>query len=145
MNPGLAEFEPVRLLVWLSGADEPVAALLRFLERTGRFGVEVAPAVRHGPQQVVLAVGERPPEDAEVAALERHLQAGGGLVLAGRALAAWSRSARFTSLAGWSPGELGPAGELRLQPAQGGPISDRLGPELRLRDRIFLGAAPPPE
>ena len=64
------------------------------------------------------------------------MRRGGGLVLAGRALAAWSRSARFTALAGWSPGELGPAGELRLQPAQGGPISDRLGPELHLRDRI---------
>jgi predicted dehydrogenase len=142
MKPGLGEFEPVRVLVRRSGADEPVADLLRFLERTGRLHVEVAAAVRPGPQQVVLVAGRTPPEDDELAVLERHLRDGGGLVVAGPAVAAWSRNARFAAMAGWSPGEPGPASELRLQPTPGGAISDRLGPELRLRDRIFLGEAP---
>jgi predicted dehydrogenase len=94
---------------------------------------------------VVLAAGRQPPEDEELAVLERHMRAGGGLVVAGPAVAAWSRSARFAALTGWSPGEPGPASELRLQPTPGGPISDRLGPEIRLRDRIFLGEPPPAE
>jgi predicted dehydrogenase len=145
MKPRLAEFEPVRLLVRTSRADDPVASLLRFLERTGRFHVDVAPSLRPDPHQVVLAIGGRPPDDEEVEPLERHLRAGGGLVVAGPALAAWSRSARFAELAGWSPGELSPATELRLQPAPGGPISDRIDPELRLHDRIFLGEPPPQE
>jgi predicted dehydrogenase len=145
MRPVLGEFAPVKLLVRLSGADDPVAGLLRFLDRTGLFDVDVAPAVQAGPQQVVLAAGERPPEDVEVAELERHLRAGGGLVLAGSALAAWSRSARFTALTGWSVGEPGPTTELRLEPVPGGPISDRLAPELRLRDRLYLDGNLPPD
>jgi len=143
MSPGLAEFEAVRVLVRLSGADDPVAGLLRHLERTGRFRVEVSQALRAGPQQVVLGVGERPPDDAEVELVEGHLKSGGGLVLAGRALAAWTRSPRFRELAGWSPGELGPPSELRLEPMPRGAISDRLGAELRLHDRLFLGEPPP--
>jgi predicted dehydrogenase len=143
MSLGLAEFEAIRVLVRLSGADEPVAGLLRHLERTGRFRVEVSQALRGGPQQVVLGVGERPPDEAEVELLGGHLKSGGGLVLAGRALAAWTRNPRFRELAGWSPGELGPPSELRLEPVVGGPISDRLGGELRLHDRIFLGEPPP--
>jgi predicted dehydrogenase len=144
MNLGLGEFQPVILVVRLSEADEPVAGLLRLLERSGGFQTEVSHAVRAGPQQVVLAVGDRPPDDSELATLERHLQAGGGLVLVGAALAAWTRNARFARLVGWSPGELGPVTELRLEPTLGGPISDRLGAELRLSDRILLGGEPPP-
>ncbi|MBO0683707.1 MAG: Gfo/Idh/MocA family oxidoreductase, partial [Candidatus Dormibacteraeota bacterium] len=34
---------------------------------------------------------------------------------------------------------------LRVTPVPGGPISDRLGPELLLRDRLPLGEAPPPD
>jgi scyllo-inositol 2-dehydrogenase (NADP+) len=143
MSSDLGEFASVKLLVRLSGAEDPIADLLRYLERTGRFEVEVAPVVRAGPQQVVLATGERPPEDGEVAALESHLRAGGGLVLAGRALAAWTRSAGFAALTGWSVGDLGPSSELRLQPVPGGPIFDRLDTEMRLRDRLFLGEEPP--
>jgi scyllo-inositol 2-dehydrogenase (NADP+) len=142
MRLGLGEFEPVRVLVRRSG-EEPVAGLLRYLERTGRFRVEVAHALGGGSQQVVLGVGERPPDDAEMEVLERHLEAGGGLVVVGRALAAWTRSPRFAKLAGWSPVELGPSSELRLEPVPGGAVSDRLGPELRLHDRLFLGEPPP--
>ena len=143
MSLALGEFEPVRLLVRLSSDDQPIAGLLRYLETTGGFQVEVADAVGPGRQQVVLVAGRRPPEDDELAALEPHLRAGGGVVLAGPALPAWSRGLRLAELAGWSPGEPGPASDLRLQPAPGGPISDRLGPELTLRDRLFLGEAPP--
>src|SRR2546423_1252516 len=127
-----------------SGRAEACPGLLRFRERRGRFDVDVAASVRPGSHQVVLAVGGRPPDDEELGPLERHLRAGGGLVLAGSALAAWSRSARFAELAGWAPGELSPASELRLQPTPGGQISDRIGPELRLRDSIYLGEPPPP-
>jgi predicted dehydrogenase len=139
----VAEFEPVRLLVWRTVDGEPLEGLLRFLEATGRFRVEVGGRLRRGAHQVVLGVGRRAPEDAETAALEDHLQAGGGLLLAGSAVAGWLESRRLNALLGWAPGEAAPASELRLQPAPGGPISERLGEEIRLHDRIFLGDPPP--
>jgi predicted dehydrogenase len=139
----VAEFEPVRLLVFPTGDGEPLEGLLRFLEVTGRFRVDVGGRLRRGAHQVVLGVGLRPPEDAEVEALEDHLRAGGGLLLAGRAVAGWPANPRLARLLGWAPGEPGPASELRLQPTPDGPLSDRLGEELRLHDRIFLGEPPP--
>ena len=139
----MAEFEPVRLLVWRTADGEPLEGLLRFLEATGRFRVEVGGRLRRGAHQVVLGVGRRAPEDAETAALEDHLQAGGGLLLAGSAVAGWLESRRLNALLGWAPGEAAPASELRLQPTPGGPISERLGEEIRLHDRIFLGDPPP--
>ena len=135
----MAEFEPVRLLVWRTADGEPLEGLLRFLEATGRFRVEVGGRLRRGAHQVVLGVGRRAPEDAETAALEDHLQAGGGLLLAGSAVAGWLESRRLNALLGWAPSEAAPASELRLQPTPGGPISERLGEEIRLHDRIFLG------
>ena len=143
MKSPVAEFEPVRLLVHRTGEAEPLHDLLRFLELTGRFRVDVGRTVRPGAHQVVLGLGSRAPEEQELDSLEQHLRAGGGLVLAGRALAAWNQSPRLAALLGWAPGELAPASELRLQPVAGGPISERLGPELRLHDRLFLGDPPP--
>ena len=143
MKSPVAEFEPVRLLVHRTGEAEPLQDLLRFLELTGRFRVDVGRTVRPGAHQVVLGLGSRAPEEQELDSLEQHLRAGGGLVLAGRALAAWNQSPRLAALLGWAPGELAPASELRLQPVPGGPISERLGPELRLHDRLFLGDPPP--
>jgi predicted dehydrogenase len=133
------------LLVDLGGGDVPPGPLLAFLERTGRFDVQAARQVRADGQQVLLVIGERVPDPEEVAAVERHLRAGGGLVLAGRALAAWTRDGRFAQLTGWSPGEAGLPAELRVQPTPGGPISERLDPELLIHDRLFLGEPPPPD
>src|SRR5439155_24126071 len=55
----------------------------------------------------------------------------------------WSRHPRLAELAGWAPGEPGPATELRVRPIPGSPISDRLDPELLLHDRLPLGEPPP--
>jgi predicted dehydrogenase len=145
----MSESGPVRLLVSLSrGGDldyaTAAAPLLRSLQASGRFEVQVGQGeVRPAGHQVVLAASERPRGDAEAAALAAHLRAGGGLVVLGATVAAWSRNRAFADLLGWAPAETAPAAELRVRPAPGGLISPRLDSELLLWDRLHLGGPAP--
>ena len=156
---GSSEFIPLRVLVHRgsrkgsrrSGGPEldysaAVGRLLPFLRSVS--GVELSDAgplerLRPEGHHVVLAAGDRPPEDADVEALRAHLRAGGGLVLLGGTLAAWSQNAAFAKMAGWRPGQLSPAAELRLRPAASGPLAARLDSEMLIRDRISVGAEAP--
>jgi scyllo-inositol 2-dehydrogenase (NADP+) len=143
MRAAVSELRPVRVLAHLGLEGAP---LLRGLSRRPWLEVEPAGDLRdlRGRQVVLLADG-RTPDDEEAEALAAHLGRGGGALLLGPTLGAWSRRPRLAALAGWAPGEPGPEAELRVRPAPGGQISDRLDPELLLRDRLPLGEAPPPD
>jgi predicted dehydrogenase len=93
--------------------------------------------------QVILVADSRTPDDRESDAVVDHLARGGGVLLLGPTLAAWARQPRLADLIGWAPGDPGPETELRVRPVRGGAISDRLEPELLLRDRLPLGEPPP--
>jgi scyllo-inositol 2-dehydrogenase (NADP+) len=139
----VSELQPVRVLAHLSEEAQP---LLRGLGKRPWLEVDVTGdlARLEGRQVVLVGVG-RTPGDAEAEALSAHVRRGGGLVLLGPALTAWSRHPRLAELAGWAPGEPGPVTELRVRPVPGNPVSDRLDPELLLRDRLPLGEGPPPD
>jgi len=137
----VSEVQPVRVLAQLS---EDAVPLLRSLRRQPWLEVEVTEGLdRLDGRHVVMVGTGRTPGDAEADALSAHVGRGGGLVLLGPALGAWSRHPRLAELAGWAPGEPGPATELRVRPIPGSPISDRLDPELLLHDRLPLGEPPP--
>ena len=148
---GSSEFVPLRVMFHRSDGprlDHAAAAaqLLPFLRCCA--GIELSETLasdglRPQGHQVVVAVSDHTPSEADVEALEAHLRAGGGVVLLGGALAAWSRNATFAELAGWRPGRLSPAAELRLRPAPAGPLSARLDPETLIRDRISVGSTAP--
>jgi predicted dehydrogenase len=125
----------------------PVAApLLAALTATSGLAVRSSPTaepLRPAGSHVVVAAGERAPDDAELASLAAHLGAGGGLVVLGEAAAAWGRRLRAAELTGWRPHQATPPAELRLRPAPGGPLAARMDPEILLRDRLLLGGPPP--
>jgi predicted dehydrogenase len=130
----------------LAHLSEDAQPLLGSLRRRPWLEVEASADLRRlNGRQVVLVAAARTPGDDEALAVAEHLRRGGGLVLVGPTLAAWSRHHRLAELAGWVPGEPGPATELRVRPVPGAPIADRLDPELLLHDRLALGDAPPPD
>jgi scyllo-inositol 2-dehydrogenase (NADP+) len=152
---GSSEFIPLRVLLHRSShqgsrriggpeLDYVTAAehLVPFLRACGWIELTDSGSEQLHPQghHVVLAASDRPPADTEIETLHAHLRAGGGLVLLGGTLAAWSRNAAFAELAGWRQGHLSPAAGLRLRPASGGPLSARLDSEIPIRDRIWVGA-----
>src|SRR5215472_1558973 len=148
---GSSEFVPLRVLFHRGEGPEldyavAATALLPFLRRSS--GIELSftqasDGLRPQGHHVVVAASDRTPGGADVEALGAHLRAGGGAVLLGGTLAAWSRNAAFAELAGWRPGQLSPPTELRLRPAAAGPLAARIDPEILIRERISVGGTAP--
>src|SRR4029077_5567077 len=86
---------------------------------------------------VVLAATDRPIGVRQASQLRSFVRHGGGLVLLGGTLAAWSSPPPVRELAGWVPSGPGPVTELVLRP--------EAGPEWRVRDRLYLSEGPPAE
>src|SRR5579884_1458500 len=105
--------EPGRLRVLVDADREEagVAALLHYLEAGRRFEIDPSSRLRPAGHQLVLVVGDRPPDAEEVAALRDHLRAGGGVVVLGGALATWLREPALAALAGCTSGEQAPFSE----------------------------------
>ena len=94
-------------------------------------------------EQVLLAATERRPSERQASALRSFVRRGGGLVLAGRTLAAWSGDEAIRELAGWVPALPGPETELIVRPDREHPVTQRLDPEWRIRDRLYVSEGPP--
>jgi predicted dehydrogenase len=94
-------------------------------------------------KDVVVASTARPISGAKAAALRRFVHGGGGLVLIGPTLRAWSESAAIRDIAGWVPGEPGPETQLIVRPDPSHPITQRLEPEWKVRDSLLLSEGPP--
>ncbi len=92
---------------------------------------------------VILAATDRPLGDRQALALRNFVRGGGGLVVLGPTLAAWSPSAAIRDLAGWVPGDPGPETELIVRPEAGHPVTQRLDPEWKVRGRLYLSEGPP--
>src|SRR5712691_4900121 len=92
---------------------------------------------------VVLAATDRPLGDREASALRSFVRGGGGLVVLGPTLAAWSPSAAISELSGWLPGNPGPETELIVRPDAGHHVTQRLDPEWKIRGRLHLSEGPP--
>lgn len=117
-------------------------ALLRRLGGSGVFQLTVA-----GPEaltaldgtRVVLGTGDRPLRDDQAEALAGHLRSGGGLVTLGPTAAAWAQHPELVDLLGRPPAKPSDETELLVRPAPGHPVTDRLEPEIPIRDRLPLG------
>jgi predicted dehydrogenase len=70
---------------------------------------------------------------------------GGGVVLLGGTLAAWNGQGALGELASWIPSGPGPMTELVLRVEPTHPVTERLGPELKLTDQLYLSEGPPAE
>ena len=135
---------PVRFLV--SGLEHDYAALtrplLQSLERTHHFALEVTHDPSPSGAAVVIAASDVALEANEADRLDAFVRGGGGLILLHGTLAAWSEQPRMAELAGWTPGGRGRVTELVVRTLPH-PLTDRLAPEIRVRDELFLSEAPP--
>ncbi len=116
--------------------------LLHALERTHHFSIDVGHDPAPGDAAVVVVASDEPLDAARASELSDFVRSGGGLILLHGTLAAWSEHATVAELAGWAPGGRGRPTELvvRTVPHL---LTERLAPEIRLRDEIFLSEAPP--
>ncbi len=121
--------------------------LLRALEASRAFDLDVA---RHhdalgglGRHRVLLAASDGHLSAAEAEAVSSFVRAGGGLIMLHGTLGGWSRHPALAEVAGWVPSGPGPATELVLTSHSGHPITDRLAPEFRLHDELYLSEGPP--
>lgn len=142
----MAESRPLRVLVLLDPEGEHGYAALapELMRRLGAHPhLELEVGGRPDGHDVIVCAHDRAP-DAELAArLRDTVHRGGGVVALHGTLAAWSARQELAELAGWAPGEPGPVTELLIRPAQGPAVTDRLEPELRLRDELFVSDPPP--
>lgn len=92
---------------------------------------------------VIVAATDRPLSDREASTLRHHVRRGGGLVALGGTLAAWSDSEIARELAGWVASGPAPLTELIVRPDRDHPVTQRLDPEWRVRDRLYLSEGPP--
>jgi predicted dehydrogenase len=107
-----------------------------------RFDVEIGRDVAHA-RQVAVAATDRPITAQEAELIRDFVRRGGGLVLLGGTLAAWSSSESIRDLAGWVPSGPGPRTELIVRPDPDHPVTQRLDPEWKVIDHLYLSEGPP--
>jgi len=123
-----------------------VRPLLRSLELTHHFELEVVTdpaALSFTRARVILAASDQDLAPSQTEELTGFVRRGGGVVLLGGTLAAWSRHGALGELAGWAATGPGPMTELVLGVEPLHPITATLGPELRLTDELYLSEGPP--
>jgi scyllo-inositol 2-dehydrogenase (NADP+) len=96
-----------------------------------------------GAPDVVLAATGEAIDEHEAERLREMVRRGGGLVVVGGTLAAWAASTAIRDIAGWLPGGRGPRTELIVRPDTSHPITQRLEPEWKVRDELYLSEGPP--
>jgi len=120
--------------------------LLRSLELTHHFELEVVTdpeGLSFRRARVILAASDQALARAQAEELTEFVRRGGGVVLLGGTLAAWNMQGALGKLAGWAPTGPTPMTELVLGVEPLHPITERLGPELRLTDELYLSEGPP--
>ncbi|HEV2217439.1 MAG TPA: Gfo/Idh/MocA family oxidoreductase [Candidatus Dormibacteraeota bacterium] len=137
------------LLALLSGRAHDYAhlarPLLHSLERTHHFDIEVAgdlDALDEGRARVLLAASDVALDRAQAEHLSEFVRRGGGLVLLHGTLAAWSEQDVVAEMAGWRLGRAAPSTELVIR-VDDHPITQRLSPEIRLEDELYMSEGPP--
>src|SRR6266567_6670566 len=121
--------------------------LLHSLERMHHFDIEIADdlnALNEGRAPVLLAASDVPLAGDQAAQLSEFVRRGGGVVLLHSTLAAWSEHDAVAEMAGWRLGGPAPLTELLIRVADH-PVTERLSPEIRVEDELYLSEGPPAE
>jgi len=139
---------PVLALLGGGEHDYPQLArpLMRALEASRHLQIDTVHSVADlnvTGRRVVIAASDEVlrPEQGEV--LFEYVNRGGGLILVHGTLTAWSGDPALSRLSGWSAGGPGPKTELVVTTDGTHPITQRLAPEWKITDELFLSEAPP--
>jgi scyllo-inositol 2-dehydrogenase (NADP+) len=142
--------ERIPVVVLLAGAQHDylhmARPLLRALEATHHFAVEVAGDAEHLPLQntkVLLAASDHALQPGQAARLTDFVRSGGGVLLLHGTLAKWAEGGDLSELAGWTLSGPGPLTELVVRPDPSNPLTSRLGAELKVRDEMYFSEGPP--
>src|ERR1700704_1245118 len=120
--------------------------LLRALEGTQHFRIDVVTDPAHiafDGHQVVLAASDHHLPSGQGAQLADFVRGGGGLILLHGTLANWAESGELAELAHWAPTGPAPLTELVVHADPSHPLTQRLGPDLKLTDELYLSEGPP--
>jgi len=120
--------------------------LLRALEGTQHFHFDVTTDPERltlDGAQVLVAASDHHLRPGQAEQLTDFVRGGGGVILLHGTLASWAETGELAELARWAPTGPGPLTELviRMDPAH--PLTQRLGPELKLTEELYLSEGPP--
>jgi predicted dehydrogenase len=140
----------VSVLALLAGGEHDylrmARPLLRALEGTQHFHIDVATEperlVLDGPQ-VLLAASDHHLHPGQAEQLMDFVRRGGGLILLHGTLARWAETGELAELVGWAPAGPGPLTELVVRADPSHPLTQRLGPDIKVTDELYLSEGPP--
>jgi predicted dehydrogenase len=119
--------------------------LLHAMERTHHFDIEVTAdigALEEGRARVLLAASDVLLDNGQAARLSEFVGRGGGAVLLHGTLATWSEQDAIAEMAGWRLGRPAELTELVVRVIDH-PVTERLSPEIRIEDELYLSEGPP--
>ena len=124
--------------------------LLRSLEGTHHFNIDVVTETDHlavEGRQVLLVASDHHLQAGQEEQLTDFVHGGGGVVVLHGTLAKWvesgNDSVKLSELAGWAPTGPAPVTELVVRADQSHRLTQRLGPELKFTDELYLSEGPP--
>jgi predicted dehydrogenase/type 1 glutamine amidotransferase len=120
--------------------------LLRSLESSQHFHIDVVTdpekLALDGPH-VLLVASDHHLQPGQAAQVTDFVRGGGGLVLLHGTLASWAESGELAELARWAPTGPAPLTELVVRVDPSHPLTQRLGPDMKLTDELYLSEGPP--
>ncbi len=120
--------------------------LLRALEDTKHLNLDVTTDperfVLDGPQ-VLIAASDHHLQPGQAEQLMEFVRRGGGVIVLHGTLTAWAETGELAELAGWAPTGPGPVTELVVRADPSHPLTQRLGPDLKVTDELYLSEGPP--
>jgi predicted dehydrogenase/type 1 glutamine amidotransferase len=123
--------------------------LLRSLEGTQHFHIDVVTdqdrfeIAEIGGRQVLIAASDHHLKPEQAAQLTDFVRRGGGLVLLHGTLATWGETGELADLARWAPTGPSPLTELVVHPDPTHPLTQRLAPDMKYTDELYLSEGPP--
>jgi predicted dehydrogenase len=120
--------------------------LLRSLEGTHHFNIEVVTEPHRlaaDGRQVLLVASDHHLRSGDAALLTDFVRRGGGLVVLHGTLANWVESGELGELAAWAPTGPAPVTELVIRADPSHTLTQRLSPEMKFTDELYLSEGPP--
>jgi predicted dehydrogenase/type 1 glutamine amidotransferase len=140
----------VSVLALLAGGTHDYARmarpLLRTLEGTQHFQIDVVTDFEKFTLEgthVLLAASDHHLRPGQAAQLTEFVRGGGGAVLLHGTLASWAETGELAELARWAPTGPAPLTELVVRTDPSHPLTQRLGPDIKLTDELYLSEGPP--